>query len=134
MLNIPGSTDEATGEIPPDAHRSDYPQCTRPSSEPEHLSQILPEQIQENLLAHHDTSFLSSSLVSNPENKSKTSSMMNQVPFRNFQFGAKKIDVFSRFGFPLVFAIFNVWYWSYYLTQTPGELTKQSWINVELGV
>ena len=43
MLNIPGSTDEATGEIPPDAHRSDYPQCPRPSSEPEHLSQILPE-------------------------------------------------------------------------------------------
>ena len=51
--------------------------------------------------------------------------MMNWVNFRNFQFGAKKIDVFSRFGFPLVFAIFNVWYWSYYLTQTP-ENTKDS--------
>jgi len=37
--------------------------------------------------------------------------------YRNFQFGAKKIDVFSRFGFPLVFFIFNIWYWSYYLTQ-----------------
>jgi len=37
---------------------------------------------------------------------------------RNFQFGAKKIDVFSRFGFPLVFFLFNAWYWSYYLTRT----------------
>ncbi len=37
--------------------------------------------------------------------------------FRNFQFGAKKIDVFSRFGFPFVFFIFNIWYWSYYLTR-----------------
>jgi len=36
---------------------------------------------------------------------------------RNFQFQAKKIDIFSRFGFPLVFFFFNVWYWSYYLTR-----------------
>ena len=39
------------------------------------------------------------------------------LSFRNFQFGAKKIDVFSRFGFPFVFFIFNIWYWSYYLTR-----------------
>jgi len=37
---------------------------------------------------------------------------------QNFQFQAKKIDVFSRFGFPLVFFVFNVWYWSYYLTRS----------------
>eukprot|EP00088_Acartia_fossae_P065169 TRINITY_DN80303_c0_g1_i1.p1 TRINITY_DN80303_c0_g1~~TRINITY_DN80303_c0_g1_i1.p1 ORF type:complete len:410 (+),score=67.89 TRINITY_DN80303_c0_g1_i1:112-1230(+) len=37
---------------------------------------------------------------------------------RNFQFQAKKIDVFSRVLFPFSFALFNVWYWSYYLTRT----------------
>ena len=36
---------------------------------------------------------------------------------KNFQFQAKKIDVFSRVFFPFVFAIFNIWYWSYYLTR-----------------
>jgi len=35
----------------------------------------------------------------------------------NFKFRAKKIDVISRVMFPLVFALFNVMYWSYYLTQ-----------------
>lgn len=35
----------------------------------------------------------------------------------NFQFRAKKIDVISRVLFPLTFALFNVMYWSYYLTQ-----------------
>jgi len=40
---------------------------------------------------------------------------------RNFQFQAKKIDVFSRFGFPLVFFFFNLWYWSYYLTRAQGR-------------
>lgn len=43
---------------------------------------------------------------------------------RNFQFQAKKIDVFSRFLFPFIFALFNVWYWSYYLTRTQGEENK----------
>jgi len=40
---------------------------------------------------------------------------------RNFEFQAKKIDVFSRFGFPGIFFLFNVWYWSYYLTRTQGK-------------
>ena len=40
---------------------------------------------------------------------------------KNFQFHAKKIDVFSRFGFPLVFFLFNLWYWSYYLTRVQGS-------------
>jgi len=51
----------------------------------------------------------------------------NRIPMRrpnkltlwikNFQFQAKKIDVFSRVFFPFVFAMFNIWYWSYYLTR-----------------
>ena len=40
--------------------------------------------------------------------------------FKNFEFQAKKIDVFSRVGFPFVFAVFNIWYWSYYLSRS-GE-------------
>jgi hypothetical protein len=36
---------------------------------------------------------------------------------RNFQFQAKKIDVFSRVLFPSSFALFNVMYWGYYLTR-----------------
>jgi hypothetical protein len=28
---------------------------------------------------------------------------------QNFEFQAKKIDVFSRFGFPGIFFLFNVW-------------------------
>jgi len=43
---------------------------------------------------------------------------------KNFQFQAKKIDVFSRVFFPFVFAIFNVWYWSYYLTRKQGKPEK----------
>jgi len=35
----------------------------------------------------------------------------------NFQFRAKKIDVISRVLFPSTFALFNIIYWSYYLTQ-----------------
>lgn len=37
--------------------------------------------------------------------------------FHNFQFRAKKIDVISRVLFPSSFALFNIMYWSYYLTQ-----------------
>jgi len=40
--------------------------------------------------------------------------------FKNFEFQAKKIDVFSRVFFPFVFAVFNIWYWSYYLSRS-GE-------------
>ena len=36
---------------------------------------------------------------------------------KNFEFQAKKIDVFSRVFFPFVFALFNIWYWSYYLSK-----------------
>ena len=36
---------------------------------------------------------------------------------KNFQFQAKKIDIFSRVVFPFIFAMFNVMYWSYYLTR-----------------
>jgi anionic glutamate receptor len=39
----------------------------------------------------------------------------------NFQFQAKKIDVFSRAFFPFLFFVFNVWYWSYYLTRSQGK-------------
>jgi len=37
---------------------------------------------------------------------------------KNFEFQAKKIDVFSRVFFPFVFAMFNIWYWSYYLSKS----------------
>jgi len=53
--------------------------------------------------------------------------MIRSKPYRfttwlkNFEFQAKKIDVFSRFGFPGIFFLFNVWYWSYYLTRTQGR-------------
>ena len=40
--------------------------------------------------------------------------------FKNFEFQAKKIDVFSRVFFPFVFAVFNIWYWSFYLSRS-GE-------------
>lgn len=36
---------------------------------------------------------------------------------KNFQFRAKKIDVISRVLFPSSFGVFNILYWSYYLTQ-----------------
>ena len=39
----------------------------------------------------------------------------------NFQFQAKKIDIFSRAFFPFLFFVFNVWYWSYYLTRKQGK-------------
>jgi len=39
----------------------------------------------------------------------------------NFQFQAKKIDVFSRAFFPFLFFVFNCWYWSYYLTRAQGK-------------
>ena len=52
---------------------------------------------------------------------------------KNFQFQAKKIDVFSRVFFPFVFAIFNVWYWSYYLTRKQGKpekwVPRQDWVK-----
>jgi hypothetical protein len=34
---------------------------------------------------------------------------------------AKRIDVASRIGFPLVFAVFNVAYWINYLVQARQE-------------
>jgi len=55
----------------------------------------------------------------------------NRIPIRrpnritlwvkNFQFQAKKIDVFSRVLFPFCFALFNAWYWSYYLTRAQSQ-------------
>jgi len=55
----------------------------------------------------------------------------NRIPMRrpnkislwvkNFQFQAKKIDVFSRVLFPFCFALFNAWYWSYYLTRAQSQ-------------
>ena len=43
----------------------------------------------------------------------------------NFNFRAKKIDVISRVMFPLVFAIFNCMYWSYYLTQENKQTSSK---------
>ncbi len=37
---------------------------------------------------------------------------------------AKRIDVASRFMFPLVFAVFNMAYWSTYLLQAQAEFLK----------
>ena len=42
----------------------------------------------------------------------------------NFQFRAKKIDVISRVIFPMTFLIFNVIYWSYYLSQEHNRNKK----------
>ena len=42
---------------------------------------------------------------------------------KNFEFQAKKIDVFSRVFFPFVFAMFNIWYWSYYLSKATHTTT-----------
>ena len=41
---------------------------------------------------------------------------------KNFEFQAKKIDVFSRVFFPFVFAMFNIWYWSYYLSKSHKQV------------
>ena len=38
-----------------------------------------------------------------------------------FHVQAKKIDVFSRVLFPFCFAIFNAWYWSYYLSKASSQ-------------
>ena len=57
MLNISGSSDEATGEISPDAHRSDCAQCAGACQETELSSQILQEQIQEHCLVHQPDAF-----------------------------------------------------------------------------
>ena len=43
----------------------------------------------------------------------------------NFQFRAKKIDVISRVMFPGIFALFNILYWSYYLSQDQGNPNKK---------
>ena len=43
----------------------------------------------------------------------------------NFQFRAKKIDVISRVLFPGTFTIFNIMYWSYYLTQKQQSSDKK---------
>ena len=55
--------------------------------------------------------------------------------FKNFEFQAKKIDVFSRVFFPFVFAVFNIWYWSFYLSRS-GEWREKhctcSWFDREL--
>lgn len=50
-----------------------------------------------------------------PEQITRTHRMKNYI--KNFQFQAKKIDVFSRVLFPFTFALFNCMYWSYYLTR-----------------
>ena len=39
----------------------------------------------------------------------------------NFQFRAKKIDVISRVLFPASFLLFNIIYWSYYLSQDTDQ-------------
>merc|ERR1719189_2036087 len=41
--------------------------------------------------------------------------------YKNFHFQAKKIDVVSRVFFPFAFALFNAFYWSYYLTRKQGH-------------
>ena len=41
--------------------------------------------------------------------------------YRNFHFQSKKIDVVSRVFFPFAFALFNAFYWSYYLTRKQGH-------------
>jgi len=41
--------------------------------------------------------------------------------YKNFHFQSKKIDVVSRVLFPFVFALFNAFYWSYYLTRNQGH-------------
>jgi len=43
----------------------------------------------------------------------------------NFQFRAKKIDVISRVLFPGTFTVFNIMYWSYYLTQEQQSSDKK---------
>ena len=55
----------------------------------------------------------------------------NEIPVRrknwllewitNFQFRAKKIDVISRVLFPGTFLMFNIIYWSYYLSQDTDQ-------------
>ena len=55
----------------------------------------------------------------------------NEIPVRrknwllewitNFQFRAKKIDVISRVLFPGTFLLFNIIYWSYYLSQDTDQ-------------
>ena len=49
---------------------------------------------------------------------------------RNFHFQAKKIDVFSRVAFPFAFGVFNVLYWSHYLTMKQGKPTE--WVATPL--
>jgi len=41
--------------------------------------------------------------------------------YKNFFFLSKKIDVVSRVFFPFAFALFNAFYWSYYLTRDQGH-------------
>ena len=43
----------------------------------------------------------------------------------NFQFRAKKIDVISRVLFPGTFLLFNILYWSYYLSQEHNDGNKK---------
>ena len=43
----------------------------------------------------------------------------------DFQFQAKKIDIFSRWIFPFTFLMFNIWYWSYYLSQAQSKAKKR---------
>ena len=50
----------------------------------------------------------------------------------DFQFQAKKIDIFSRWIFPFTFLMFNIWYWSYYLSQAQSKAKKreESWTRL----
>ena len=44
---------------------------------------------------------------------------------KKIEFRAKKIDVISRVLFPGTFTVFNIMYWSYYLTQEQQSSDKK---------
>ena len=51
---------------------------------------------------------------------SATSTTKQKIPMEK----AKRIDVCSRFIFPLIFAVFNLVYWMKYLLQARNEYLK----------
>jgi len=61
------------------------------------------------------------SVIHHRQPERKTNKLVLWV--KNFEFQAKKIDVFSRVFFPFVFAMFNIWYWSYYLSKATHTTT-----------